>query len=73
MWIGLSDTNACADMDVTLADFMHSNLFIHFFRVYESDESRFHSKEIYRRLQAPNFNTVSGPLLDTLYDINWNI
>ena len=60
-------------MDVALADFIHSNLLL-----FNFAEGMKLIKVIYiesilpARYNPPNRNGVSGILLDTLYDVNWN-
>ena len=72
MWEPASDPQAAAEMDVALADLAHSNLYG---STFGEDAKLCRVLAIARRLppsyNPPGRNKMGGPLLNKLYDVNW--
>ena len=73
MWEPPSDPKAVEEMDVALADLVHSNLYG---STFGEDPKLQIVLDIARRLppsyKPPGRNKMGGPLLDKLYDVNWS-
>ena len=60
-------------MDVSLETFIHRNL-LPFIFAEDMNLMKliFNARRLPAYYKPPNYNAVSGPLIDTLYDVNWN-